>query len=61
MSDLARRRRSVYLGRTVMAYCDECDRVLYALADSLFCPVCSSSVVPTEDTASEVAEVSTAS
>ncbi len=54
MSELSRR-RSAHAGedprRTVACYCESCDRVLYValLDETLFCPVCSSTVTPAED------------
>lgn len=53
MSELSRRGsvpRREQARRTVACYCESCDRVLYvAVDDTLFCPVCSSTVTPAEE------------
>ena len=47
MSELSRRRKADALP-TVTCFCEACERVLYVPQDSLFCPVCSSAVIPTD-------------
>ena len=48
MSELARRRKSGAT-KALACFCDACDRVLYVPQDELFCPVCSSALIPTDD------------
>lgn len=47
MSELARRRRS-RTPKTLTCFCEACSRVLYVPEEQLFCPVCSSAVIPTD-------------
>lgn len=47
MSEPARRRKPVPT-QTVARFCEVCSRILYVAEDRLFCPVCSSAVLPTD-------------
>ena len=49
MSELARRRKKVDPTKALTCFCEKCSRVLYVSEDALFCPVCSSAVIPTDD------------
>ena len=43
----------------IMAFCDPCERTVYLRqgVDPLFCPVCCSTLVPSDATSGEVASI----
>lgn len=58
MTELSSRRQRERRGSerpTIACFCESCDRVLYvAISDELFCPVCSSALMPAEGWLSEI-------